>query len=630
MLYFYDGQLRRYLTQVIRLLSNFVVKYSDGTLVRVPVMYGDQDRQAASIINQNSENAVSSAPKIAVYISDLDLARDRLSDQTYVGKINIRERGIDEESGTYGYGQGNNYTVERLMPTPFDLSLKVDIWSTSTEQKLQILEQILVLFNPSLEIQTTDNYIDWTSLSVVELQDVVFSSRSVPVGTNSAIDIATLNFKTPIWLSPPAKVKKLGIITNIINNIYQNTSDPVLDYIDGLGNDPATGQIDPINKIFDNRVSIGNFDIIVEETIIRLYSNEVSPGTWLSWDMAIKQFPGKLTNGLSKIFLRQADNTEVVGTVSIHPTDLTLLVAAWDPDTFPSNTKLAGPVRLESDWGYFDAIVDPTTFNPKRPNKERTDQAIVPGTRYLVLDSIGGAVRDSFEPGVKTTIVHTSVLHKRVNDHRLLVNGVEVISNAQSNPTFVNVVSTAISGTGTNATFNVTQILSTSTYSAVVNNSGGNYQVGDKLRVRGKKLGGVNVANDCLITVMSVSGSGGITTIRVSGSSVDKDYVIIPLNPIIPSTDVDDPTIITYELNLNEDGPDAWKNLDGSDALAEANDIVEWDGDKWVVVFSAQEITETIVYQMNFYTRTQYKWNGVEWAKSFEGEYKRGQWRIAL
>ena len=42
------------------------------------------------------------------------------------------------------------------------------------------------------------------------------------------------------------------------------------------------------------------------------------------------------------------------------------------------------------------------------------------------------------------------------------------------------------------------------------------------------------------------------------------------------------------------------------------------------------EVTDTIVYQTNFYTRTQYKWNGVDWSKSFEGEYKRGQWRIAL
>lgn len=629
MMHFYDGQLRRYLTQVIRLLSNFVVKYNDGTLVRVPVMYGDPDRQAATVVNQNSENTVMGAPRIAVYINDLDLSRERLGDSTYVGKLNIRERGVDTETGEYNNSQGANYTVERLMPTPFDLSLKVDIWSTSTDQKLQILEQILTLFNPSLEIQTTDNYIDWTSLSVVELLDVTFSSRSVPVGTNSTIDIATLNLKTPIWLSPPAKIKKLGIITNIIANIYNNQSEGIADYIDGLGNDQFNGQVVPINFLANSGSSISNFDIFVEGTSIKIASNAVGSSTWMSWDAVVDQYPGKFTAGLSKIFLTQPDGTDVVGALTLNPLDPTLISAVWDPDTFSSNTSISGPARPEADWVYFDAIVDPTTFNPKRPNKERTDQLIAPGTRYLIVESIGGAVRDTFESSVKTTLVHTNVLHKKVNDYTLYINGIEVISNPQPNPIFYNVLGVTITGNGTGAAFNITQVLSTAAYSATIASTGANYAPGDIIRVRGKKLGGVNIVNDCIITVLTVSGSGNIASIRVAGSSVDKMFTIVAADTIEISTDLN-PVEVTYEINVNEDGPDAWKNSDASDALAEANDIIEWDGSKWVVVFSAAETTDTIIYQMNFYTRTQYKWNGVEWAKSFDGEYRRGQWRIIL
>ena len=88
--FFYDGQVRRYITQTIRVFSNFVVKYGDGTLVRVPVMYGDADRQVASIIRQNSENKVNSVPRIAVYVSAFALDRDRLSDSSYVGKVHVR------------------------------------------------------------------------------------------------------------------------------------------------------------------------------------------------------------------------------------------------------------------------------------------------------------------------------------------------------------------------------------------------------------------------------------------------------------------------------------------------------------------------------------------------------------
>ena len=84
----------------------------------------------------------------------------------------------------------------------------------------QILEQILVLFNPSLEVQTTDNYVDWTSLTHVMLDSVTWSSRSVPVGVDSEIDVSTLTFTTPIYISPPVKVKRLGVITNIITSIF--------------------------------------------------------------------------------------------------------------------------------------------------------------------------------------------------------------------------------------------------------------------------------------------------------------------------------------------------------------------------------------------------------------------------
>ncbi len=288
MQYFYDGQIRRYLLQIVRLLSNFVVKYGDGTLVRVPVMYGDPDRQAASVINQNSENAVVSAPRIAFYITDLELDTNRLGDSSFIGKIHIRERQIDEETGSYTSSQGDAYTIERLMPTPYKLSVKVDIWSTSNDQKLQILEQILMLFNPSLEIQTTDNYIDWTSLSVVDLSAVVYSSRSIPVGTATEIDVATLTLQTPIWLSPPAKVKRLGVVTNIVTSILGSVDNISETYVEGLGTDNHMGSAGPVTSepLFDLKTTVFT-SIEVASNTIRL----LEKGEYVSWNKLIQLNP---------------------------------------------------------------------------------------------------------------------------------------------------------------------------------------------------------------------------------------------------------------------------------------------------------------------------------------------------
>ena len=474
MQFFYDKQIRRYLVQIIRVFSNFTVKYGDGTLQQIPVMYGDADKQAASVMRGNSENVVQTVPRIAVHITDLSMDRSRLGDSSYVSKVHIRERDIID--GAYTAGQGKNYTVERLMPTPFKLTVKVDIWSSSTEQKLQILEQILVLFNPSLEIQSTDNYIDWTSLSVLELTTMSWSSRSVPVGTNDAIDIATLTLEAPIWISPPVKVKKLGVITNIITSIYQGDSGGSAGYIEGLGVDQNVGSITLGDILSTQSTTIGgDFGILVlgqevqilnpgESSVLSTGVFDVPEklGTPGSWYGLLDQYPGKYSGGAAHIFLTLPSGAEVAGAFAVNELDPSrLTISEWSNkpvETFLAPFKINGERQLNTlSAGTFDRVIDPLTFNPG---------TVQPGTRYLLVEDIG-------------------------ND---------------------------------------------------INNG--------------------------------------------------------------PST--------------------VWGSL-----VAKANDIIEWDGAEWLVIFDSQEPNQ-LYRQKNIYTGIQYTWNGLQWSRSFEGEYKAGSWRIVL
>ena len=73
MQWFYDGQIRRYLTQFMRVMSNFSYKDAKGNLVQVPVRYGDMTRQVANIIQQNSENIMNSVPFISCYIKKINI-----------------------------------------------------------------------------------------------------------------------------------------------------------------------------------------------------------------------------------------------------------------------------------------------------------------------------------------------------------------------------------------------------------------------------------------------------------------------------------------------------------------------------------------------------------------------------
>lgn len=375
--FFYDRQIRRFLTQFIRIMSNFQVQINtekDGTPIyqRVPVFYGDASRQASQILRANSENTVKSVPAMAVHINMLKYDRERVQEPNFVSKMNIRTRQYDSSTGQYTDQPGGVFTVERLMPVPYRLTLKVDVWTSNTEQKLMLLEQVMLLFNPAMEIQSTDNYIDWTSLSYVLLTDIDWTNRSVPGGTEDTIDISSLTFELPIWISAPAKVKELGVIRRIVTSIYDDNGN----IEDNIFKD--------LNPLSTQNYTFANYSVVYRDNYLKLLkqneinSNEIEVSLDInirqrhSWRALIDQL-GELSSGVSKIRLLQENGSEVVGTVAYHPADDTLLLFTPFPDTYPTNT--IQPIT---------AIINPQNIDV---NTNLLTPAI--GTRYLLLHGVG-------------------------------------------------------------------------------------------------------------------------------------------------------------------------------------------------------------------------------------------------
>lgn len=385
MLHFYDGQIRRYTTQMMRILSNFPVKDGKGKTKEVPVTYGDLSRQVANIIRENSENKIPSAPRISVYLTGLELDRDRLTDATYTRSVNIRERAYDSTNEEYLNYQGKNYTVERLIPTPYMMRVNADIWATNTDQKLQLLEQILVLFNPSLEMQTTDNFIDWTSITVVNLENVQWSNRSIPIGVDSEIDIATLTFSIPIYISPPTKVKRMGVITNIITSMFDETRGTIEDGVSGPVTNAGTDFLSGLTGNNENRkaetavakelanVNYKQYGLYLEASTAQLINNGLVGQK--SWNEIFEALPGTYAADVSRIYVNNNENNNTItGTFVHNPFDEGKLEINWDMDSFPSDTIIDGRTTI-------DYIIDPTNFNPA--------DIKTTGLRILLLEGIG-------------------------------------------------------------------------------------------------------------------------------------------------------------------------------------------------------------------------------------------------
>ena len=358
--FFYDEQIRRFLLQFARIFSNFSVAYGrnqagvDDTLVRVPVRYGDSSRQAQTIIQENSANNLPSTPLMTFYITAMEYDRPRMQEPYFVSNIQVRQRTYDADTDTYETTQGNAFTIERLMPVPYKLTINLDIWTSNTNQKMQILEQIVVLFNPALEIQSTDNYIDWTSLTVCNLERVNWSSRVIPINAENPIDVATLTFSIPIWISSPAKVKKLGVVERIVASIFDANGDASNAILD---NDLLMGTRQVFTPYAYQVLLVGGKlqalrpPQVIDQPNTSLAPPE-SPPSNLLWSAVVGEF-GVLRPGISYIKLEQVDGTDVIGTVAFDPTDDRFLLFTLDPDTVPANTLAS-----------ITAVIDPLRSGP--------------------------------------------------------------------------------------------------------------------------------------------------------------------------------------------------------------------------------------------------------------------------
>jgi hypothetical protein len=293
---------------------------------------------------------------------------------------NVRQRAYNADTQSYEQTQGQAFTVERLMPVPYTLRITVDFWTTNYNQKLELIEQLGTLFNPSLEIQSTDNFIDWTSLSVVYQDGLTFSSRSIPQGTGNPIDVLTWKFYMPIWISTSAKLKKFGVIQKIIASIFRGNA-----LTDIQDDDLLLGTRQKITPYGYKLLLLGNTLQLLPANQDFYPDNEdlnlpPSPNTSLYWSSLLNVY-GTLKPGISQIWLQNPYmDTEIVGTIVPDPVDDRLLIYNIDPDTLPQNTL--DPV---------DGVINPLITGPNAglPGP-------INGRRYLIVENIGS-------PGNTTT-----------------------------------------------------------------------------------------------------------------------------------------------------------------------------------------------------------------------------------
>ena len=167
--YYYDNQIKKWILQFANIFAGMQVKTrmgEDGTVefIDVPIHYASQDRVVSWINNRFNQNGSFSLPMMSTYLSGIELTPER---RKGVGTKD-RKTYLPQNSVFPTYLTALN----RIMPIPYDLTLDLYTIASNTDQSFQMTEQILMLFDPMIQIQKNDKQFDWTKITTVELMSI--------------------------------------------------------------------------------------------------------------------------------------------------------------------------------------------------------------------------------------------------------------------------------------------------------------------------------------------------------------------------------------------------------------------------------------------------------------------------
>lgn len=228
--YYYNKQIKKFIVGFANIFAGLTVRTGqdgcgDITEVEVPIRYGSADRVVSAISSSDTQNKLHTLPMMACYMTGLEIAPDRLKGVNQVDKKSFLEQG--------DVFPNDVKTMRRVMPIPYNMIMELAIYASSTDQMYQILEQILILFDYDLQLQFNDSSNDWTRLTKLTLTGLN-NEENYPAGTERRMIVWTLSFELPVWLSPPAEIRREVIQTIMLR--VGNVDDYHLDEYDAEGN----------------------------------------------------------------------------------------------------------------------------------------------------------------------------------------------------------------------------------------------------------------------------------------------------------------------------------------------------------------------------------------------------------
>lgn len=205
--YYYGEQIKNYISQFAQVFSGMYVTVgkndSDNSkFIRIPIAYGSPDKVVTAIKNENTQNKMIRVPMFSIRLGGISIMMDRKSGTNVEHRKTILPLGGDIATDLK--------VIYRLKPLPYNLTFSVSAYCSNSDQMFQIVEQVLLLFDPLLQLQTSDSPTDWTRIVDSELTSVELEDNRNS-DTDGRLLVTTFGFDVRAYMAPPANLKANAI-----------------------------------------------------------------------------------------------------------------------------------------------------------------------------------------------------------------------------------------------------------------------------------------------------------------------------------------------------------------------------------------------------------------------------------
>lgn len=214
-----NKQIERFLGQFMRAISGFqvrdgVMRNGSDNMRRVPVVYQSMSRIASNIMNNRDGFSGGSLPIIGVVLTGITLDKEKRRSNKHEQYTLARPIG------------GNDEMVTTLFGPPILMEVEASVFASSKSELYEIIEQMLLVFNPRLSLLLKDEKFDPNYITEITLT-TVGDEINIPISTESAMNICNLTFEIPVSIYYPHK-RSETFIKEIIANIKTDDSDFVI------------------------------------------------------------------------------------------------------------------------------------------------------------------------------------------------------------------------------------------------------------------------------------------------------------------------------------------------------------------------------------------------------------------